>query len=260
MGCEYRKHLVIPDTHIRPGVPDDHVLAAARAAIEYKPDVVVHLGDHWDLPSLSRHEPAGGMHKDGARLKDDLEYPGQSIMTFRAIIEKEVFRIASNHKRRWFPRFKFLIGNHEEHLDRVPQEQAVYDGIIGTHLLNKYLHGWEVHPFLSIMEEDGILYSHYFQSLHSHHAIGGTITNRLNKIGRSFVQGHEQGFLYAAQQYPGKLRRHGLVVGSFYQHEEPYRGPQGNEEWRGIVMLNEVREGTFDVMPLSMRYVLERFN
>jgi hypothetical protein len=131
------------------------------------------------------------------------------------------------------------------------------DGVVGSHLFD--LGGWEVHPFLKIVEIDGIAYSHFFQSTHSHHAIGGTVQNRLAKIGRSFMQGHQQGFLYACQQYPGDIRRHGLVCGSYYDQSESYRGPQGEGEWRGLVILNEVRDGDYCIMPLSLEYLRRKY-
>jgi hypothetical protein len=65
--------------------------------------------------------------------------------------------------------------------------------------------------------------------------------------------------LYGIRQYPGSLTRHGLVAGSFYLHEERYRGAQGNDEWRGIVVLNEVENGKYDVMPLSMDYLRRKY-
>jgi hypothetical protein len=49
------------------------------------------------------------------------------------------------------------------------------------------------------------------------------------------------------------------VAGSFYLHDEGYRGPQCNNEWRGIIVLNEVKDGDYDVMPLSMSYLERKF-
>ena len=31
-------------------------------------------------------------------------------------------------------------------------------------------------------------------------------------------------------------------------------------EWNGIVVLNEVRDGNYDLMPLSFNYLRERFS
>jgi hypothetical protein len=52
-----RRVAVIPDTQLRPGVPLDHL--DWEAIHYYRPDVVVHLGGHWDMGSLSSYEKAG---------------------------------------------------------------------------------------------------------------------------------------------------------------------------------------------------------
>ena len=55
----YKKHLVIPDTQIKPGVPTNFLAWIGQYIVEKRPDVVVHLGDHWDMPSLSSYDSAG---------------------------------------------------------------------------------------------------------------------------------------------------------------------------------------------------------
>ena len=40
------KHLVIPDTQADPGRPDDHMEWAGHYAVDKKPDVIIHIGDH----------------------------------------------------------------------------------------------------------------------------------------------------------------------------------------------------------------------
>ena len=50
------KHLVIPDTQVKPNQPIDHLRWAGLYAVDKKPDVIVHLGDHFDMPSRSRLE------------------------------------------------------------------------------------------------------------------------------------------------------------------------------------------------------------
>ena len=48
--------LVIPDTQVKPGVNTDHLEWAGHYAVKMKPDVIVHIGDHWDMPSLSSYD------------------------------------------------------------------------------------------------------------------------------------------------------------------------------------------------------------
>ena len=45
-----------------------------------------------------------------------------------------------------------------------------------------------------------------------------------------------------------------------YEHNEDYMGPQGNKHFRGIVMLHEVEpDGSFDMMPVSLRYLKDKY-
>jgi len=252
-----RRHLVIPDTQVKPGVDTRHIDWAAQAIVDYMPDVVVVVGDWWDLPSLNRHDEPGSAAMENSRYQDDLDAGNDAFRRLCGPMQKEQERRRRRHIKRWEPRKVFLRGNHEDRADRVARNEPKWEGVIGSH--NCQTLDFEVHPFLEIVDIDGIAYAHYFGNIHSGRPIGGTIPNRLNKIGRSFVQGHEQGMRYGMEQYPGKIRRHGLVAGSFYLHQEEYRGPQGNDEWRGIVVLNEVNDGDYCVMPLTMAYLERKY-
>jgi hypothetical protein len=51
----------------------------------------------------------------------------------------------------------------------------------------------------------------------------------------------------------------GLFAGICYQHDESYLTPQTNGSWAGIWMLNEVVDGSFDELPVSLPYLKERY-
>ena len=252
------RHIFIPDAQIKPGVPTDHIDWAAQAIVEYKPDVIVVAGDWWDMTSLNGHAEKGSVELENSRYQNDIDVGNEAFERFCRPIEIEQMRLRRNRDRRWNCRKVFLGGNHEDRADRVARNDPKWTGIIGSH--NCQTRDFERYPFLEIVEIDGIAYSHYFANTHSGRPIGGSIPNRLSKIGRSFVAGHEQGMLYGIQQYPGSIRRHGLVAGSFYQHCEDYRGAQGRDEWRGIVVLNEVQDGDYSVMPLTLNYLRGKFS
>lgn len=253
-----RRHMLIPDTQIKPGVPLEHIQWAAQAIVDYRPDVLVVIGDWWDLASLSKHEEPGSIVMEGARLKADIEVGNEAFEVLTAPMEKEEARLARRRQRRWRIEKHFTMGNHEHRLTRTVASDPKFDGMFTLDDLKTP--GFTRHSFLEIVDIDGIWYSHYFSNTQSGRPIGGTIPNRLNKVGHSFVQGHQQGFLYGCQQYPGKLIRHGLVAGSFYLHDEHYRDAQSNGEWRGIVVLNEVNSGGYDIMPLSMDYLRKKYS
>jgi hypothetical protein len=251
-----RRHLIIPDTQIRPGVPIDHIIWTAQAIVDYQPDAVIHLGDHWDNPSFSKYDAAGSVAMEGADYQADLEIGNETFDLLGAPMRKEIQRQSRNQKR-WNPETYFIMGNHEDRADRAAREDSRLRRTVGSRFM--LTPGWKRKDYLERLWVDGVCYSHFFQAQNSSNAIGGSIDNRLNKIGESFVQGHQQGFLYSNRVYPTGRIRHGLVAGSSYLHRERYRGNQGNNHFRGIVVLNEVQDGDYCLMPLSMKYLCQRY-
>ena len=50
-----------------------------------------------------------------------------------------------------------------------------------------------------------------------------------------------------------------IIAGSFYLHDEDYMDALSNTHWRGLVVLNEVKDGAFDEMFLSMNYLEKKY-
>lgn len=247
MSKKYHRHLIIPDTQVRPGESQVHLDWARRAILHYRPDVIVHLGDHWDMPSLSSYDRPGSKAIEGKRYTKDVEVGCEAL-------ERLNHRVTTRNYR---PRKVILRGNHEDRITRAINADARFDGALSLDHLDTL--DWECHDYLERVWIHGIVYSHFFQNQHSQYAIGGSIDNRLNRIGDSFVQGHQQGFLYGNRVYPTGRTRHGIVAGSFYLHDEAYKGRQGNDHWRGIVVLNGVSDGDYSVMPLDIGYLRREF-
>lgn len=254
-----RRHYILPDCQIRPGDPTDHLDWIAQDIVRRKPDVLVCLGDFFDLPSLSRYAAPGSLEKENARLTSDLQAGHAALDRLMGPIHAEIQRRESGHRKRWRPRLVFTEGNHEFRAARFMQANPVLQGIVGTHLCQFERYGFERHEFLAPVEIDGVTFAHYWQSQHSDRPIGGTIDNRLNKLGFSFVAGHEQGKRYSDRELPNGKTIHGLVAGSCYLVAEAYRGPQARKEWRGTVVLNDVEDGDYDVMFLSLRWLCRKY-
>ena len=92
------KHLVIPDTQVKPGDRADHLRWAGEYAAEKKPDVIVHIGDHWDMPSLSSYD-VGKKSFEGRRYVNDVEAGINAMHKFLEPIQREQERLVRNkHK------------------------------------------------------------------------------------------------------------------------------------------------------------------
>ena len=254
---DVRRHLIIPDVQAKPGADFTHLDWAARAIVDLKPDVIVVLGDFWDLESLSTHDAPGSKEAEGRRVLTDIEVGNEAFQRLTGPMQRELVRRVRRHMRRWYPECHFLFGNHEDRLSRAIFRDPKWEGIISLDSLKTP--GFTRHPFLKIVELDGISYCHYFPNPFSGRPIGGAIGARLNNIGKSFVQGHQQGFLYASKQYPDHVK-HGLVCGRFYTHRERYRTQDVQDnEWNGIVMLDRVKDGDYDLVPLRIDVLRDKY-
>ena len=90
-GPSMTTHLVIPDTQVKPGVPLDHLSWIGEYIVERKPDVVVHLGDHWDFPSLSAYD-RGKKAMEGRRYTDDVDAGNEGMNLLTTPIRVEQLR------------------------------------------------------------------------------------------------------------------------------------------------------------------------
>ena len=149
------------------------------------------------------------------------------------------------------------MGNHEERLFRYIRENPCLEGVFSEQSFG--LDGWSVHKFLEIFQIKGVWFSHYFVNPNSSRPWAGTAHSKLKNIGLSFVMGHQQGLDLAVRALPNGKQQRGLVAGSCYLHREDYRTPQGKESFQGIIILNDVRDSTYDLMELSLRYLKRKF-
>lgn len=244
--------MIVPDPQVRKDVPTHHIRWAVQAALEYKPDGIVVLGDWWDMPSCSMHDQAGSAKTRSHDLDADFDCGNEAFEMFA----KPLRKLKGMTTRK--PTTKdFLFGNHENRAARAAERDPKHAGTYAEHRFNTQ--DFRRHKFLENVWREGICFAHYFQNINSSYAIGGSIDNRLNRVGDSFVQGHEQGLKYGNRVFPTGRTRHGLVAGSFYLHDEDYKGRQGNTHWRGLVILNNVKNGDYDIMPLQMDYLCRKY-
>ena len=157
------RHLIIPDTQCKPGNSFDHLEWAGKYAVKTKPDVIVHLGDHWDMSSLSVYD-IGKKSFEGRTYNHDVKAGNDAMDVFMEPITEEQKRQKENKKKVWKPKKVFLIGNHEYRIDRAIESDRKLEGLIGYNDFNLKRHNWEVHNFLDVAIVNGIAYSHYFTS------------------------------------------------------------------------------------------------
>lgn len=241
--------LVIADTQAKSEESLEYLLWVGKYIADKKPDIIVHIGDHFDLPSLSSYDK-GTSKIEGKRLHKDIEAGVEGFKFLNLGLEK--------HKD-YHPRKVFCLGNHEERLDRYANEHPELQGTLGTDKLPFAKYGWEVHPFLKPVEIEGIFFVHYLANPMSGKPYGGSAMNILKTVGRSFVVGHKQCLDIAIRPTIDGKQQLGIVNGACYDHFESYKGFVGNNHFRGLTVLHECSDGFAVPMFVSLDYMKEKY-
>jgi len=252
-----RTHAVIPDCQVKPGHDVTYLSLIGMYLAEKKPDVIVQIGDFADMPSLSSYD-VGKKSFEGRRYRDDVDASRFAMRALLDPIRERQNRDKSRKIKVWSPEMYLTLGNHENRINRVTESDARLDGTIKIEDLGYEEFGFKVSQFLDPLFVDGIAYCHYFTS----GVMGRPVGNArllVQKKFQSCVQGHHQHWdIHRTVRADGKAVT-GLFVGSCYEHDEDYLGPQGNHYDRGFWMLYEVDDGNFQPHYITLSYLRKRY-
>jgi hypothetical protein len=246
-----RKHLVIPDTQIKPGVPIKHLYWIGRYIAHKQVDVLVQIGDFADMHSLSSYDK-GKRSGENARYGDDIESANEGLA--------ELHRGLDGYE----PELKLItLGNHEQRIERFVNDNPELYGHLDYSDFDFERRGWVVAPFLQPVEIDGVLYSHFFPR-----APNGRVSQtrygapnareQVRREHQSATSGHTPGLDVAVVPAGRRLMR-GVIAGSCYLHDEDYMGPQGNTYWRGVIVKHSVRDGMYNLMEVDLDFLRRKY-
>lgn len=251
------KILYLPDCQVKPGVDVSYLSHIGQYIVEKQPDVIVNAGDFADMPSLSSYD-VGKRSFEGRRYKADIEAAHTGMEILLAPIRDYNHRMRKSRHKAYLPRFILTLGNHEHRINKAVDNDAKLEGVLSVDDLKYKEFGWEVFPFLDVVVVNGVAFSHYFCSGPLGRPCSSAAVT-LNKKHMSTVAGHQQGLQIAMAHTADGRRLTSIIAGSCYTHDEDYMGPQGNKHWRGVLMLHDVHDGEFDVMPVSLKFLKEKY-
>jgi len=206
------KHLVIPDTQIRPEDNLDYLRHIGNYIVTKQPDKVICLGDWADMPSLSSYD-VGKKSFEGRRYRADVEAAIEGQRVLWGPLEEFNTKARRNKEKQYHPEKIILYGNHENRINRAVENDAKLEGVLSLDDLKYEAWGWETHPFLEVIVVDGIAYSHYFTT----GMLGRPCTTaqvQLTKKHMSCVSGHQQGLQIATGYRADGKRLTSIIAGS----------------------------------------------
>lgn len=238
-------HVVIPDSHAQPGVHNKRYELVGHLINEVRPDVVVDIGDWFDMPSLCSYDK-GKKGFEGRRYKHDIDAGLDANDRMLHIIRQQ---------KRKLPRFVRVLGNHENRITRAIETDPILEGTIGIEDLQSSQYKWEEFPFLEPAVVDGIMYQHYFTSGNMGRPIGGDNTARMlcmkNFMSSTCGHGHQQD--YAVRMSADGHAIHGNSVGCLVDFDCKWAGPSQKTWWGGITIKREVENGSYDMERVSLK-------
>jgi predicted MPP superfamily phosphohydrolase len=112
--------LVIPDAHAHYQHHNKRAEWLGELIADVKPDVVINIGDAWDMPSLSSYD-RGRKSFQGRTYRADID----AGLDFQ---DRLWSRVKRRKKKR--PLSVFCVGNHEQRIARAVDLQPELDGAV----------------------------------------------------------------------------------------------------------------------------------
>lgn len=249
-----RTHLIVPDSHAHPDYHNNRADWLGELIADVKPDVLIHIGDAWDMASLSTYDK-GKRSFQGRNYKDDIN----SGLDF----QERMFSPIKKLKRK-LPYSVFFIGNHEHRISRAIDLSPELDGAIS--LKDLQLKEWydEVVDYSGSTPGaktiDGVTYAHFF--------VGGIAGRPLGGI--------HAGYAIATKKFSSATCGHshlfdtsfhvdlqgnpviGTVVGCYQDYSNPWAGEVANLWNRGVVIKRNVDgKGGYDLQWIGINTLKE---
>lgn len=254
-----QKHLVIPDTQMKPGISTEYLRWIGEYIVAKRPDVIIHLGDHADMPSLSSYDK-GKRSAEGRRVQMDIDAAKDGMVALLTPLRELQLRQRLLGEEVYRPRMVLTLGNHEERIMRHVNANPELFGFLSYDNLEYESFGWEVYDFLDPVIVDGVTYIHFMPNPMTGKPYPGLVGNTLKNVGESFTQGHKQTLEVNTRFLPfsGK-QQWAIIAGACYLHDEDYKGVVGNKHWRGVILKHGVADGSYDPCFVSLKYLEQRF-
>ncbi len=245
-------HLVIPDAHSDPAVPNQRFDWLGAAIVDIQPEVVIDIGDFGSFSSMGKFDRPGSLQSEGRRYSEDIDAYIDAQSRIRYAIEK-----CPDYK----PKLIRVLGNHEHRIVRAVEDNPQqFQGNLGLRDLMSAEFGWQQHDYGQPVDIDGIRYVHHF--MRGGRPFGCTEYGCLQLAkseGTSSVFGHTHKKAYAEWADSMGFRRFSINVGCYFTHWERYAGTDNSRWWAGLVVIRDIRDGFGDVEFMSMDTVQRRY-
>ncbi len=255
-----RDALIIPDEHY---FPEDNFRRCewlGEFIMERQPEVIVRLGDCWDMPSLCSYDK-GKSSFVFKNTKDDVEsgHFAESLI-FGPMLKYNKVKSLGKHKQ-YNPIIVKLLGNHEDRVARLLSYEPRWEGSVSMNDFKTRLPINEIIvDFQDFIIIDDVAYSHYFAS-----GVQGrpfsSARAMLTKKGMSCTVGHTHIREEASMTKPTGVQCRALIAGTF--QDADHKGFGGVQVdalyWSGLIYKHEVFNGDYSLEEIPIKRLERMF-
>lgn len=244
-----RTHLVIGDSHAHPDVSREHYRWLGKMVADLRPDVVIDIGDWFDMDSLNPYDK-GKKSFEGRAYWRDIEAGVEAQALFNEGRDGYEPQVMGR-----------VLGNHENRGEKVLQYEPALSALVSKADFKSAEYGWHEVPFLEPLSIDGVGYVHYREATASSKPVAGVMPARavLLKTHVSTVFGHSHRLGYFEDADGNGNRICVLNTGCYFPQHAHYAG-KDNALWRrGIAVLRNVQAGSFALQWTDFEDIRKRY-
>jgi hypothetical protein len=251
-----KTHLIISDQHSHYQHSNRRAEWLGRLILDVKPDVVINIGDCFDMPSLSGYDK-GKRSFQGRTYKADIDAGIDFNDRLWGTVRKAKTKLPARY---------FFVGNHEQRIPKAIELQPELDGTIGFHDLHlsdfyDEVIGYEGSAPGSL-EIDGVTYAHYFISGIMGRSISGEhhATSLLNRHYQSLTCGHSHLADLCFRTTASGRKIIGCVAGVYQDYISDWCGKEVQKLWwPGVVIKRDVENGVYNPQFISLKDIKREY-
>lgn len=249
--------LPIGDTHVTNGQCLKRFDYLGQLIVEKQPAIIVIMGDFLTLNCLSFWDRSKKRKMEGRRYNLEIDAGNEALDRMLGPMHMVQEQQRRNKSRIYRPELVYLMGNHEERLNRYLDGDPTFDGLVSIEDdLHLWERGFQVLPYKSYYTVNKIHFCHIpFNKVSEIAGVNICRTAQTVCVG-STVFGHTHEFNVGNVHRAGQTHLQQLLnCGCYFEDTEEYAMGHLTNYWRGVCLLDNYNEGRFDIETFSLGHL-----
>jgi len=249
-------NLILPigDIHDKPEHNKDRLKYLSKFIVDKQPTHILIMGDFLTLDCLSFWDKDKRRKMEGKRYVDEVESANQAMDIIFNDVELYNRSQVRHKKKQYKPELIYLMGNHEDRLDRYLDYNPTMAGMIGIEKdLDLIGRGFTIIPYREYTYINGIAFTHI--PFNGAAPISGiNICRKAQMVTVDSIV-----FAHTHNKNEDNIKRHGQTqlqqvfnCGCYFEEIDDYMHGRMENYWKGVCLLKNYKPGAFSKEEYSL--------